>query len=409
MDDLTLPVVPTLDKNEEEKKLHTYHGLKRLGERIRDDANQNDFVFLFAFNGTGKTRLSMEFKDKGKQKNKKDKDIIVLGDTLYFNAFTEDLFNWDNDFVGDCERKLLLNFDSKFFSGLEDLSLEEKINPYLARYADFDFKIIYKDKYVTFSKSIVNGFKDKKTGEIVSRSQKVENIKVSRGEETIFIWCFFLAICELAIDEADSYKWVKYIYVDDPISSLDDNNAIAVAVDLAKLLKRAKGKIKCVISSHHALFFNVICNELKNENHKKYFLHKIDSETYNLQSTDDTPFFHHVAVLSELRKAKESGELYTYHFNAFRAILEKTAAFFGYKDYSLCIDEFEDKNLYLRAINLLSHGKYSILEPRRMGDDTKDLFNRAFDNFMSKYAFTLPDIFQETQKSIQQKKVTSET
>ena len=51
-----------------------------------------------------------------------------------------------------------------------------------------------------------------------------EYIKISRGEEAIFVWCIFMAICELAIDEADAYKWVKYIYIDDPISSLDDNN-----------------------------------------------------------------------------------------------------------------------------------------------------------------------------------------
>ena len=59
-----------------------------------------------------------------------------------------------------------------------------------------------------------------------------DHIKVSRGEENIFVWCVFMAICELVIDEAETYKWVKYIYIDDPISSLDDNNAIAVASDL---------------------------------------------------------------------------------------------------------------------------------------------------------------------------------
>lgn len=53
----------------------------------------NDFVLVFAHNGVGKTRLSMEFKDLGKQEEKRD--------TLYFNAFTEDLFDWDNDLNED--------------------------------------------------------------------------------------------------------------------------------------------------------------------------------------------------------------------------------------------------------------------------------------------------------------------
>jgi wobble nucleotide-excising tRNase len=54
-------------------------------------------------------------------------------------------------------------------------------------------------------------------------------ITLSRGEENIFVWSFFLAIAGLAIDNDENYKWVKTIYIDDPISSLDDNNVITVA------------------------------------------------------------------------------------------------------------------------------------------------------------------------------------
>lgn len=90
-----------------------------------------------------------------------------------------------------------------------------------------------------------------------------DKIKISRGEENIFIWCVFLAICELVIDGAEAYSWVKYIYIDDPVSSLDDNNVIAIANDLGNLLKKDSGKRKIVISSHHHLFFNVMYNDLK--------------------------------------------------------------------------------------------------------------------------------------------------
>lgn len=95
---------------------------------------------------------------------------------------------------------------------------------------------------------------------IDDKTENIEHIKVSRGEENIFIWCFFLAIAQLAADKQVTYSWVKYLYIDDPISSLDDNNAIAVASHLAQLLKN--NSIKAVISSHHTLFFNVIWNEL---------------------------------------------------------------------------------------------------------------------------------------------------
>lgn len=81
--------------------------------------------------------------------------------------------------------------------------------------------------------------------------------------KNLFVWCFFLAIVQLVKDEALSYDWVKYIYIDDPISSLDDNNVVALACQLSELLKDCK--IKTVISTHHALFFNVMYNELRKE------------------------------------------------------------------------------------------------------------------------------------------------
>ncbi len=86
--------------------------------------------------------------------------------------------------------------------------------------------------------------------------RRIEDIKISRGEENIFIWCFFLAVLELAIEaeRGDAYDWVKFVYIDDPISSLDEHNAIAVASGLASLLKRVTNDVKVVISTHHGLF-----------------------------------------------------------------------------------------------------------------------------------------------------------
>ena len=182
------------------------------------------------------------------------------------------------------------NSESKFFSGLKELALDASIQSYLGRYTDLEFDIDYDTWTISFRKGAA------------------EHIKVSRGEEDIFILCLFMAICERVIDGHPSYKWVKHFYIDDPISSLDDNNAIAVASDLARLLRTAKGHMTAVVSSHHALFFNVVCNELKTAKCKRYFLHRPSGGTeYTLRPTDDTPFFHHVAMLSELRKAADSG------------------------------------------------------------------------------------------------------
>jgi len=356
-------------------KVTTYKTMRNLVTRLRDDLNSQDFVLLFAYNGTGKTRLAMAFQDASKKKGN--------ADTLYFNAYTEDLFTWDNDLDGDTERVLRMNSASKFFIGFKEQALETKISPYLERYSDFDFKIDYEKWTITFSKG------------------KESHIKISRGEENIFVWCIYLAICELAIDGADAYTWVKYLYIDDPISSLDDNNAIAVASDLAKLLLKDESQIKAIISSHHGLFFNVMCNELRKKTHKQYFLYRGNTpDGYSIRATEDTPFFHHVAMLSELQQAAKSGKLYTYHFNMLRSILEKTATFFGLEDFSDCIHGVDDEVLYARALNLLSHGKYSIYEPMEMVPDTKELFNNILNAFLDRYKFKLPELFTNEPKEV---------
>lgn len=386
-------------------KINKYANLKTLARKLRDDLGGADLLLLYAYNRTGKTRLSMEFKDTGKRKNNGN------ADTLYFNAYTEDLFTWENDLEGDTARHLRLNPDSTFFNGLKDLALDETIAGYLNRYADFDFDIDYTEWKISFSKEILRSRRGREPERIVET-----NIKISRGEQNIFIWCLFMAICERMLDGHVSYQSKKFLYIDDPISSLDDNNAISVACDLAKLLRRAASRkdangnpapIKIVFSSHHALFFNVMCNEIGRSkegeptvSHKRYYLHRPNGDgSYTLRATEDTPYFHHVATLAELQRAAHptSGSLYTFHFNALRSIMEKTASFFGHADISFCLKALnneEDRALYNRALNLLSHGKYAIHEPTPMGDDNKDLFRRILTDFVTKFEFALPEMME---------------
>ena len=353
-----------------------FANLDTLVTHLREKLDEKKYLLLFAYNGTGKTRLSMAFKEAGKTDDG--------ADTLYFNAFTEDLFVWDNDLDNDTQRVLKINKDSRFFEGLQALEMENRIRPLLQRYADLNFVINYDDCTINFIRE------DKR----VSPSESIEHIKISRGEENIFVWCFFLAIAQLAIDsteEEEPYHWVKYIYIDDPISSLDDNNAIAVASHLSQLLK-SQSRIKTVISSHHTLFFNVLCNELKKA--IRYFLsHNLDG--YYLRDTKETPRFYHVAMLKELHQVAESGQLYTYHFTILRSIIEKTATFHGFNHIGDILKKEpndEDGALHYRYIQLLSHGNYSLLEPVEMLDENKEIFCKILNNFMQDYRFN-PDLF----------------
>ncbi|TIM23121.1 MAG: anticodon nuclease [Mesorhizobium sp.] len=350
------------------------------------------FILLYAYNGTGKTRLCTAFKDIGKRAGQ--------ADTLYFNAFTEDLFSWQNDLAGDSERYLILHPSSSFFAGLDELEMDTRIRPLLQRYADFDFrldtvpikddqgKVVREERIVRFSREVMNG----------ATTTTVDNIKVSRGEENIFVWCFFLAIVQLAMDDDGTgpYNWVKNIYIDDPISSLDEHNAIVLANHLVQLFRETPNRIKTIISTHHILFFNVLSNEIKNllntRDFPQYCLSRDRSSSgYKLyRQRTDTPFFHHVSSLVELYAAAQSDKIYTHHFNTLRSVLEKTAVFHGYGHFSACIKK-DPKDaegiLHQRFIDLLSHGKYSLYEPTEMGDETRDYFRTILYGFIKDYPF----------------------
>lgn len=359
--------------------------LPALANHLRGELENKKAILLYAYNGTGKTRLSMAFKDIGKQGD--------IRDTLYFNAFTEDLFHWDNDLESDMDRRLLLNTKSRFFRGLFDLEMDNRVRQLLQRYADFDFRIDIDAGAVRFWP------KDAKEDD--------PNIKVSRGEENIFVWCFFLAVVQLAMDpEIEAYRWVKYVYIDDPISSLDEHNAISVGNHLAQLLNKPGNPLKVVISSHHPLFFNVMHNELNARKSKKvsaHFLTRSKSDgVYSLVYTGATPFFHHIAVLTELYKADQSGELYTYHFNMLRSVLEKSASFHGFSNFSACITQDPDDPdgiLHARLINILSHGNYSLFEPQQMLEENKGYFRKILHAFLNRYPFN-PELFPDAAEEV---------
>jgi hypothetical protein len=403
----------------------SFADLNVLAAHLRQELASKKFILLYAYNGTGKTRLSTAFKDHGKQTvtsqlTTESGDALITengeglladeaqGDTLYFNAFTEDLFFWDNDLDGDSERKLKMNSDSRFFVGLAELEMDNRIRPFLNRYADFDFRIDTDKWEVIFSRKVPNpNYDEKAENSDEERTITEPYIKVSRGEENIFIWCFFLAIVQLAMDGAEAYKWVKYIYIDDPISSLDEHNAITVANNLAQLLRKSDSALKGVISTHHTLFFNVLYNEFREDSRNKkasqYFLSR-DKQPggYVIRETGETPFFHHVAALAELYEAEQSGRLFTHHFNMLRSILEKTASFHGYRHFSACIKQDtndEDGLLHQRLINILSHGSYSLYEPQEMLEENKNYFRKILHDFINRYPFN-PALFPAAAETV---------
>ena len=248
-------------------------------------------------------------------------------DTLYFNAFTEDLFTWENDLEGDNHRYLKLNINSSFFWGLASLEMDNRIRQLMDRYIDFDFRIDFEtNSEGILTKAEVVFFRGASSSEAgEAATDDGPGIKISRGEENLFIWCFFLAVVQLVLDDDGSgpYGWVRYIFVDDPISSLDEQNAIAVATQLAQMLKREDSTIKTVISTHHTLFFNVLCNTFNNP--IKYFLAKDRvAPGYQLHNTNDTPYRNDEPRYSQRVSLDDIADKHGYNLNISRYVSTAT-------------------------------------------------------------------------------------
>lgn len=364
-----------------------FSNLTELAQELRDELSapkSKRFVLLYAYNGTGKTRLSTAFKDIAKQAG--------AADTLYFNAFTEDLFSWDNDLDDDSERYLELHESSNFLTGLAGVDMDTKVYDILKLFADFEFdfddkpvndengKFIRNRRIVRFSRKVLTA----------ASSTKIENIKVSRSEENLFIWCFYLAVLQMALEGDAAYDWVKYVYIDDPISSLDENNAIAVANHLAQILTQSGKAIPTLISSHHALFFNVLCNEFRGKALPIHLKSDANGADYLLSESGSTPFLHHLANLVELDKAQASGGIKRHHFNMMRCIMEQTAIFCGLDSWSDCIKFANtdlDRALHKRMIDVMSHADYLIQEPEDLNQRFKDDFRSIFKRFIANHSF----------------------
>lgn len=251
--------------------MEEYGSLAAMAQKIKD--SNKKVTLLYAFNGTGKTRLSMEFKDLVNE----SKDDEVIKHVVYYNAFTEDLFSWDNDFENDIERKLKINKNSSFIELIERQGKENEIA----------------ERFKEFTSSKIEPNINTSTGEITfslptGDDEAVENIKISKGEESVFIWSVFFVlmetiIAELNIDEisdrsTDEFNAIQYIFIDDPVTSLDDNHLIQLAISLREVIANSRsGELRFIITTHHGLFYNVLFNEFKSErsirdNKKEYCL-----------------------------------------------------------------------------------------------------------------------------------------
>lgn len=358
---------------------------------------------IYAFNGSGKTRLSREFKQLIAPKSYGDDVAPELPHKkiLYYNAFTEDLFYWDNDLVEDADPKLKIQPNSFTDWILKDQGQDRNIITNFQRYAGERLTPRFNEEYK---------FKDKDNKEITVKAfsevtfsvergddEHSGNLKISKGEESNFIWSIFYTLLDQVIAilnvatpgerETNDFDQLEYVFVDDPVSSLDENHLIELAVNLASLIKSSQSDLKFIVTTHSPLFYNVLFNELNSK--FCYMLDRFEDGTFALtekHGDSNKSFSYHLYLKQTIEQAIAENKVEKYHFTLLRNLYEKTASFLGYPKWSELLPG--DKQLYMsRIINFTSHSTLSnetVAEPTQAEKATVKLL---LDHLNRNYGF----------------------
>lgn len=336
--------------------------LIEIAQQLKD-ANKK-VQLIYAFNGSGKTRLSREFKQLIAPKTngaEGDQSGLSRNRILYYNAFTEDLFYWDNDLAGDAEPKLKIQpnaYTDWLLTLLKDLGQDGNIVHHFQRYANDKLTPHFSSDFSEVTFSLERGDNDHSG-----------HIKLSKGEESNFIWSVFYTLLDQAVTilnvpepgerETSAFDRLEYVFIDDPVSSLDDNHLIELAVNLASLIKSSQSELKFIVTTHSPLFYNVLFNELNGK--ACYMLERFEDGTFALtekHGDSNKSFSYHLHLKQTIEQAIADNRVERFHFTLLRNLYEKTASFLGHPKWSELLPD--DKQLYLsRVLNFTSHSTLS--------------------------------------------------
>ncbi len=338
--------------------------------------NQENIILIYAFNSVGKTRLSVAYKDYTKSEN----DGNHAG--VYYNAFSEDLFVWENDEDHDnANITFKVNYSnlSQFHSLLDEKSIEEKLALYNTKYK-FEFTL---DKNPERGIESITFFKDE---------NKNNPIKISRGEERIFVWCFFLALFEV---ETWTEAHGAHFFIDDPVSSLDEHNIFLTAESIFGLIEENYLKKRIIITTHHIGLFSILFDKLKKgEKSGRYdkltkpFILGKDDEKMVLNNVNNDVFLFHLHLIKTLDTAIKN-ELYAYHFVLLRQLVENISSFLGVGRMNYTLEQIgiEKAEEVASVINSLSHKNVYRLQFNKMAEAEEEVFRDVFQKVQAKYNF----------------------
>lgn len=369
---------------------------------------------IYAFNGTGKTRLSRALKELVAPKVEDEEDAgPTRHKILYYNAFTEDLFFWDNDLQGDGPPKLMIQPNNFTDWILDEQGQEVNITRVFQHYSSATltptFNAAYTRDNPDGSKTEVKAFSEVTFTVEAGDDAGTEAFKISKGEESTFIWGIFYALLETVVAEltiaepaergTDQFNALEYVFIDDPVTSLDENHLIELAVNLAELITSSPSQLKFVITTHSPLFYNVLHNELdmkkKPTNEGCYLLERLADGTFNLSTKygdSNKSFSYHLHLRRILEQAIAEDKVERYHFTLLRNLYEKTAGFLGHNQWGDLLNSASgSKEAYVRTIHTFSHSSLSTEQVRDPTPQEKKTVKLLLENLVNNYGYWKED------------------
>ena len=376
------------------------------------ELNKN-IILVYAFNGTGKTRLSVAYKDETKKRNDGNHSGV------YYNAYSEDLFVWDNDennYGANTQLVIQKSSLNKYHALLDEDKLREKLAAYKP---EFDFKFLSHTNTEEGFKSVQffvndetadeerptidvmlidNNFEfiiDDNGNEVIVKQDKP--IKISRGEEQIFIWCFFLTLFDIDGWTGED-KQSSHFFIDDPVSSLDDHNIFVTVASIMDLIERHYKNRKIIITTHHIGFFSILFDWIKKgekanayKNEVQEYILKRNGLTIQFVNPKNDVFLYHLELMQTLKKAIDENVLYAYHFALLRQVLENISSFLGVGRFSYVLEQigYTDADEIARIVNIMSHKNVFRYEFKELVPDNEQMFRNIFERILNKYNFVL--------------------
>ena len=348
-----------------------------IAAQLRDDAA--NVHLLYAFNSVGKTRLSVAYKNA-------TKDAEGRHAGIYYNAYSEDLFVWNNDIEnGEANIRftVLPSRLNRLHADLNELNIHAKLKPYRP---SFDFRFV-------MHPDVEKGIESISFFPAGTQPGDVPAMKISRGEERVFVWCFFLAMMEV---EGWADRQSRHIFVDDPVSSLDDHNIFVTASTLYDLIEKHHDERKIIIATHHVGMFSILFDWLmKGEKSSKYkpktkarILSAKHGEI-SLETPQGDVFLYHLRVRQLLEQARQEKNVRAYHLALLRQLLESVSSFLGVGRISYALEciGFEDADEIARIVNVLAHKSVYYYESDLLVPDSLALFDEICQRLNTRYDF----------------------